>query len=238
MKLPLICSLCLAGFSLAAEPVTFPMEVGTLKTVGAGSRTYDGVKVVSKDAVGIKIMHEGGTSRIAYEKLPQDLRQRFAVDPEAAKAQLRKEAEQNAAHDRAVGDGIQTPGQGGGGASMPEAANPQVPDDADGDSDEAFIQRILMDSMPDGTGKTRMERIDAMKGYIERLHQQIAKLDAEILLRDERASRRAFRRAERGSVSLGRASVTAEHQAYNEARKTLHQKVKEAGLQLDELEGK
>ena len=239
MKLHLFCFLCLAGFVRAAEPVAFPMELGTLTTVGAGSRTYDGVKVVSSDAVGIKIMHEGGTSRIAYDKLPLELRQRFAVDPEAAKAQLRKEAERNAAHDRAVKNGMETTVPEGGTTTVPEPAGPEVAGEEGEESQEAFIHRILMDSRPDGTGKTRVERITAMKDYIERLHQEIAKLDADIQQRDERASRRAFRKAKRSNISSGQSQDSGkQHEAYNEARKKLHQKLKEAGQDLDELEGK
>ncbi len=236
MKLPLICSLCLAGFSLAAEPVTFPMEVGTLKTVGAGSRTYDGVKVVSKDAVGIKIMHEGGTSRIAYDKLPPELKQRFAVDPEAAKAQLRKEAEQNAAHDRAVEDGLPTPDPEGGKTTAPEMAKPGAAGQADGDSDAAFITRILAEDKPDATGKTKAERIAAMKGYVGRLKKQMSDLDADLKEQEESASKKSAWRSKRANAADVLGGLGAAHEKYQKAQKEMADKLREAERELFDLE--
>ncbi|WAC20624.1 hypothetical protein OVA24_04425 [Luteolibacter sp. SL250] len=236
MKLPLICLLCMAGIVLSAEPVKFPLELGSLTTVGAGSRTFDGVKVVSSDAIGIKIMHEGGTSRIAYDKLPPELRQRFAVDPEAAKEQLRKEAEQNAAHDRAVGDGMQTPGADGGKTPLPDMAKPQVPGQADENSDEAFLNRILGEDKPDATGRTKAEKIVLMKGYVAHLKQQIAKLDEDLKKREERASRSSTRSSNRGSGVGKLGELGAHHEKYHEARKQIHDKLKDAEKDLFDLE--
>lgn len=164
MKLSSIPYLLLAGLSMAAEPVTFPLEVGTMQTIGAGSRTYDGVKIISKDAVGVKITHEGGTSRIAYEKLPRELAARFTVDRDAAKAQLAKEAEENAAHERAATEGMKP-------APTEEPAVPEKDKEfaADDNSDEAFIARILAEEKPEIAGKTRADKITATKLHILKL---------------------------------------------------------------------
>lgn len=236
MRLHLICLACLPGVAGAAEPVKFPLELGTLTTIGAGSRTFDGVKVVSSDAVGIRIMHEGGTSRIAYDKLPPELRQRFAVDPEAAKEQLRKEAEQNAAHDRAVGDGMQAPGQEGTKPASPQGGKPPAAGQGDDDSDEAFIAEIMGERKPDATGRTKAEKIVQLKAYVARLKQQMAKLDEGIKSREERYSRSSTRGSNHGNGVGKLEALAAHHKKYHEARKQVADTLRDAERDLFELE--
>ena len=171
MRFCLLPFLFLTGVALAAEPVTLPLELGTLKTVGVGSRTYDGVKVIGTDAVGIKISHEGGISRIAYDRLPRELAARFSVDAGAAQAQLQKEAQEGAAHERAIKQ------------DEPEKA---------GTWEEAYEESLLNEingrEKPDSTGKTDPQRIAALKIYVERLKKDVKEAD-------ERLKRRMATRA-------------------------------------------
>lgn len=88
------------GCALAAEPVQLPLAIGTLK-LRDGS-VYEEAKVVGQDAVGLKIMHAGGTARLPYVKLPKELADRFPRDAKAAKEQLEKEAKEANAHERSV----------------------------------------------------------------------------------------------------------------------------------------
>lgn len=99
MKILPIC-LALIGCALAAEPVQLPLAIGTLK-LRDGS-VYEEAKVVGQDAVGLKIMHAGGTARLPYVKLPKELADRFPRDAKAAKEQLDKEAKEANAHERSV----------------------------------------------------------------------------------------------------------------------------------------
>ena len=92
--------LLLAATAAAAEPVTLPLDVGTLKT--RDGKVFESAKVNGHDAVGVKIIHAGGVARVEYARLPKDLAERFPRDREAAKEQLAKEAKDEAAHDRAV----------------------------------------------------------------------------------------------------------------------------------------
>ena len=171
MRFCLLPFLFLTGVALAAEPVTLPLELGTLTTIGVGSRTYDGVKVIGTDAVGIKISHEGGISRIAYDRLPRELAARFSVDAGAAQAQLQKEAQEGAAHERAIKQ------------DEPEKA---------GTWEEAYEESLLNEingrEKPDSTGKTDPQRIAALKIYVERLKKDVKEAD-------ERLKRRMATRA-------------------------------------------
>ncbi|MBX3741365.1 MAG: hypothetical protein KF712_10270 [Akkermansiaceae bacterium] len=191
--------------------------------------------------------------------MPPDLKQRFAVDPEAAKAQLRKEAEQNAAHDLAVGDGMQTPGQEGAKTTPSEGGKPQPSGKGVEDSDEVLIERILAEDKPDATGRTKAEKVVLMKGYVARLKQQMAKLDEELKLREERYSRGSARAADRGKyfsrdrqdfteggkgyTESGKASLArreekmaGHHAKYHAARKQIYDKLKDAEKDLFDLE--
>ena len=85
MKAPFIGLACMIGIGFAAEPVTFPLEVGTLK---AGLRTYEEARIVGFDPIGVKVVHDSGTARVPFEFLPDELRLRFNHDRQAAKEQV------------------------------------------------------------------------------------------------------------------------------------------------------
>jgi len=222
----------------AAEPVALPLELGTLTTVGTGSRTYDGVTIVGKDAVGIKINHEGGTSRIAFEKLPADLRERFSVDPEAAKAQLRAEAEKNAAHDRAVEAGLRAAGEPG---TKPEGMPTTLPDKAEAgedESDEAFIARLTGTNLPEVGGKTRVEKIEALRTYIISLRKHEEKVEEEFERRGEVLSQRMGRGSEKGQKFMLRMSdrLSDLHRQQQTVVRDINRKINAAESELIALE--
>lgn len=160
---------CGMGTALAAEPLVLPLDLGTLKT--RDGRVFDAAKVVEQDAVGIKILHEAGTARIAYDRLPSDVAARFIHDRAAARAQLEKEAMERAANDTAM---------------QQEAAA----DDEDGTE----VPGAAMEGMPDLTGKAAVERILLLENYITRLRAGIVKIEQDIKKRrgaEDRAADRA-----------------------------------------------
>jgi hypothetical protein len=76
-----------ATLSLAADE---PKKLGDLTIDG---KTYENANMTAKRADGISIMHDAGTARIPYEKLPEKLREELGgFDPEAAK-EARTEAD-------------------------------------------------------------------------------------------------------------------------------------------------
>jgi hypothetical protein len=233
MKMTLLCLLFLSGFGQAEESAKLPLELNTLSTVGVGSRTFTGVKVVSSDAVGVKIMHEGGTSRIAYDKLPPDLRKLFSVDKAAADAQLRKEAEQNAAHDRAVEDGMKTSVKEGAIPITGEGAPSLVSGAPEEEAQDELINRLLREDRPDGTGRTRAEIITGLKGYIGQLDLEIKKLDDRMQRRDEQNARKSTNNfgSERGQDRMAK-----QHEKYNAVRRAVFKRLEEAKRDLDKLE--
>ncbi len=85
------------GSGFAAEPVKLPLELGTLVTAG---RTYEGAKITGYDAVGVKLLHEAGTARVPYDRLPPDLSSRFEQDRQAAREQLLAERVMQAENDQ------------------------------------------------------------------------------------------------------------------------------------------
>lgn len=199
MYLRILPLLALVPVLHAAEPVTLPHKLETLTTVGVGSRTYDGVTIVGKDAVGIRINHEGGTSRIAYEKLPADLRQRFVVDQDAAKAQLDKEAKERAGYDRAVVNGMKE-------ENAADHDSSKIAADANGESDEAFIARITATDRPEMTGRSQAEKIVALQAYIDQLKEESKKLDETFKRRSAYYTRRMARANYSGNMRSGEIS--------------------------------
>ena len=55
--------------------------------------------ITGKDALGVIISHSDGIARVAYDKLPEELRKQYNYDPKQAQAQL--DAERKAAMQRA-----------------------------------------------------------------------------------------------------------------------------------------
>ncbi len=100
MKKPSLFLLLLTASAFALEAPKLPLEVGTLKT--REGKVLENAKIVGSDAVGVKVVHAGGTARLTYDRLPKELAARFPRDPEAAKKQLEKEAREGAEHDRTV----------------------------------------------------------------------------------------------------------------------------------------
>ena len=92
---PPLVSAALLWMSLAALPAE-PLKFDTLTTTDG--KTYQKVEVVSQDAIGIKINHDGGIARLAFEKLPEELQKHFGYDPAKAAAQQTEEAQQERQH--------------------------------------------------------------------------------------------------------------------------------------------
>ncbi len=163
MKL-LLLPFLLAASAMAAEPVQLPLDVGTLKMTDG--RVYEEVKVVGQDAVGLKVTHSGGTARIAFEKLPKALADRFPRDPEAAKKQKEEEAKAEAAHERAVAESKKKP--------------------AAAAADEGDEKGSAVEKEPEMSGDNKA-KIAALKAYIARLEKGIGDAQAEVDKSKQRA---------------------------------------------------
>ena len=137
----------LGSAAFAAEVVKYPLDVGTLKT--RDGKVFEEAKVLGKDAVGVKIIHSGGTARISFDRLPKELAARFPVDRDAAREQLEKEAEKEVAHDRAIDRTLAK----------------RTMDGADGDA--AGSEKPL-EAAPKSRGN-RGEKIASLEAYIRRL---------------------------------------------------------------------
>lgn len=186
MKAHHLIPLWTAGFCFASEPIKFPLDLGTLKTVDG--RVYDGVKVVGEDAVGIKITHEGGTARISHERLRADIASRFNRDPAAAKAQLEKEAKERAANDRAMAAAsIPQPKPKDNASAMAESE--AVMDDGLDGNEVTEEPDTTVEELPQLDGKAATERILALQSYIRRLNAGIAKTKDDIKARMARAQK-------------------------------------------------
>lgn len=175
MKFLPVCLLMSLSGAFAAEPVELPLDVGTLKM--RDGKVYEGAKIVGKDAVGVKVMHAGGTARIPYARLPKDLADRFPRDHGAAKEQLEKESRAEAAHDRTVDKALAK--------------------QAGQEEKEAEERVSALESMPDAKGDNTA-KILALEAYVMRLESGIA--DAEMKAANARDKAAAYRRASVGSL--------------------------------------
>lgn len=156
MKIPLLWTLMFSSVALAVEPVKLPLDVGTLKT--RDGKVLEGVKIVGADAVGVKVMHSGGTARLPYERLPKELAARFPRDSDAAKEQLEKEARQEAAHDRSMDQAKAR--------EMVKEKTESEEEDAGGDT--------AVEGAPELSGSTKA-KIASLESYVKRLEAGIAK---------------------------------------------------------------
>lgn len=170
--------LWISGICLGAEPVELPLELGTFKTLD--NKVYEGAKVIGKDAVGIRIMHDGGTARITYERLPKELAEKFEVDPDAAKAQLAKEAAEGAAHDREADLVMKSQKPGG---------KADVKGEVVSKADEEEEPEAQVEAIPEMSEKAASERIVLLRQYIARQKVWVKKEEEEISRRMERASK-------------------------------------------------
>ena len=67
-------------------------------TARGNPQPYTGVKILEVHPTGIRILHDGGISRVAFEHLPHELRRRARFDPleaEAFRAKQRKQQGQS-----------------------------------------------------------------------------------------------------------------------------------------------
>ncbi|MDB6079460.1 MAG: hypothetical protein JWO82_3207 [Akkermansiaceae bacterium] len=71
--------------ALAADHVPLPLVVGHLAT--RDGKVYEGATIIGEDEVGVKVQHDGGTARVLYSKLPDDLAKKFAVSAAEGKTQ-------------------------------------------------------------------------------------------------------------------------------------------------------
>jgi len=170
MNLLPTCLFLLIACAGAVEPVQLPLEVGTLKM--RDGKVYEGAKIIGQDAVGVKVMHTGGTARIAYEKLPKDLAARFPRDNQAAKKLLEKEAKAEAVHDRTVDK------------ALAKEAEEEKVNEAEENSP--------LEGLPDAQGDNPA-KILVLESYISRLASGVA--DAKAKVTDARARAAGYRQA-------------------------------------------
>lgn len=160
--LPIYLSMLLPCLA-AVEPPALPLEVGTLKL--RDGTVYQGTKITGHDAVGVKIMHSGGTARLPYAKLPKDLADKFPRDVTAAKDQLEKEAKAEAAHGRTVDKAL-----------AKEAQEEKV---------DLAAEESPLEKLPEGKGGDSSAKIFALESYVRRLESGM--LDAESKAQEARS---------------------------------------------------
>ena len=177
MKKWMICLACFGSVVMAAEPVVLPLDLGTFKTLD--NKVYEEAKVIGSDAVGIKIMHAGGTARIIYDRLPRDLAAKFEVKPEAAREQLEKEAAAAAAHEREMKIALKEEKKPG--------AEDGKPVSIEGEEEEESVwgpEELLVPS-----SVVAAERIRMIEAYIVRVNKQIAEMEKDVERRRARAAK-------------------------------------------------
>jgi hypothetical protein len=191
MKSLLLSFLALSTVALAVEPVKLPMDVGTLKT--REGKVLEGVKIVGADAVGVKVIHSGGTARLPYERLPKELAARFPRDADAAKEQLEKEAQQEAAHDRSMDQ-----------ATTREKAKANAESEETDEGGDTAVE-----GAPELSGSTKA-RIASLESYIRRLEAGIANSRDLAAKARERAQgiRENSRMTVRETTTTGKTTVT------------------------------
>lgn len=151
MKFLPICLSMLLPCLAAVEPPALPLEVGTLKL--RDGTVFEGTKITGHDAVGVKIMHSGGTARLPYARLPKDLADKFPRDVMAAKDQLEKEAKAEAVHGRTVDKAL-----------AKEAREEKV---------DLAAEESPLEKLPEGKGDNSA-KIFALESYIRRLEAGIS----------------------------------------------------------------
>jgi hypothetical protein len=175
------------GSCLAVEPPVLPMDIGNFQ---ANGREFVGAKIVAADAVGVKIMHEAGTARIAYDRLPPEIAAKFPRDEAAAEAQKRKEAAEMDAHERETAVAAETnppremkpPDE-----PEPPVTSPQGDVGADAPEPEDEPEPVL-------DGKSVAERINVLRGYADRLKSRMKAMERSIDRTSERDADKANER--------------------------------------------
>ncbi len=181
MKAIFIGFACLIGVGFAAEPIAYPIEVGVLK---AGVRTYEQVKIVGADAIGVKVVHASGTARVPFDQLPDDLRARFNHDRNAAKEQVKAEVESGKAYERQLAESRISVSLREGGMSESGAAIPPKRSQAD----------VMRDTI----------RAEQLQAYIFRLRSGIIRTESVIEKRMLRAQQSHMRSIARGGMYSSR----------------------------------
>ena len=181
MKFLPICLSMVLPCLAAVEPPTLPLEVGMLKL--RDGTVYEGTKVTGHDAVGVKLMHSGGTARVPYAKLPKDLADKFPRDVAGAKEQLEKEAKAEAAHGRTVDKAL-----------AKEAQEEKV---------DIGTEESPLEKMPDSKGDVSA-KIFALESYVRRLESGISQ--AQTAAADARSRASSYRSQANASVTRRDAS--------------------------------
>jgi hypothetical protein len=165
----------LAVATLPAEPVKFD----SIKTTDG--KTYQKVEVVSQDAIGIKIKHEGGIARLGFDKLPEELQTRFGYDPAKAVAQQTEEIRQERQQQQQLNQELlrqqqeqrkQKP--------QPKTPAPGTPDSVPSGNDEAPTTGFDLDTPPDEAVLPKLGAyIISMKAKMESAQQEVTALQAK-----------------------------------------------------------
>jgi hypothetical protein len=163
----------LAVATLPAEPVKFDSVTTT------DGKTYQKVEVVSQDAIGIKIKHEGGIARLAFDKLPEELQTRFGYDPAKAVAQQTEEIRQERQQQQQLNQELLRQQQEQR-KQKPKTPAPGTPDSVPSGNDEAPTTGFDLDTPPDEAVLPKLGAyIISMKAKMESAQQEVTALQAK-----------------------------------------------------------
>lgn len=179
MKATLLGFACMLGIGFASEPVEFPMEVGSLKTK---LRTYEGAKIVNADAIGVKVVHESGSARVAYHLLPEEIASKFERNSEAAKVQAQAEIAQANVYDRQIVE-----------AEMVALREKQIELEQNGGKPKKSEADLMREAM----------RAENLQNYVMNLRMGILRVEAENAKRMMRAQQSQIRANARDLRSTG-----------------------------------
>ena len=108
-----------------------------LDVLFAKGREYKKVTITGVDNVGVKIRHESGTARLNYEDVPEEMQERFGYDPDRARKQAMKEAQQAAARRQRMREQMSKAKGGGGDQKKPRSKpSPKAPEPVARSGDE------------------------------------------------------------------------------------------------------
>lgn len=87
-------------YRAAARAAAKGEELESLETTDG--KVYQNVSIREVTAVGMQIRHQAGQTRIPFERLPEDIQDRFQFDPKQKEQAIAAELERRRAHEQAV----------------------------------------------------------------------------------------------------------------------------------------
>lgn len=116
---------------------------------------YTNVNIREVTAIGIQIRHEGGQKRIAFEELPEEMKDRFQFDPKQKEKALTQETENFVKHEAAV-------------AAADQIADQQLDKQREVDSAKAKEQKKLAILTKEGQIKGLEDEIRGLNADLDR----------------------------------------------------------------------